>query len=210
MNKYKSDRIIIDGSDSNLTFHPYNIILILVLAGVTMLFLAITGAYIYNRIQRPEIPPIQVPWLFLFNTLILLGSSFTLIKAKKSYLNDDTEAYKANLLITVCLTMIFLILQIFAWKTLFSSNIFINYNNLASYLYVLSALHFLHVIAGLPFLVMFYLAARNRMKEPVSVLIYFSDPFKKLKLKILTLYWHFLDILWIYLVLFLAINQLIK
>lgn len=210
MSKYKSERIIMDGSEHNLTFHPYNIILVLTLAGITMLFLAITGAYLYNRVQQPSIPPIKVPWLFLFNTLILISSSVTLIRAKKNYLDDDTESYKFNLLITIALTFMFLILQLFAWKNLLLNDILVNYNNLASYLYVLSALHFLHVIAGLPFLIMFYLTARNKMKEPVSVLIYFSDPFKKLKLNILTLYWHFLDILWIYLVIFLFVNQLIK
>ncbi len=199
-----------DGSEHNLTFHPYNIILVLTLAGITMLFLAITGAYLYNRVQQPSIPPIKVPWLFLFNTLILISSSVTLIRAKKNYLDDDTESYKFNLLITIALTFMFLILQLFAWKNLLLNDILVNYNNLASYLYVLSALHFLHVIAGLPFLIMFYLTARNKMKEPVSVLIYFSDPFKKLKLNILSLYWHFLDILWIYLVIFLFVNQLIK
>lgn len=199
-----------DGSEHNLTFHPYNIILVLVLMGITMLFLALTGAYLYNRVQHPEIPPVQVPWLFMVNTLVLIGSSLTLLQAKKSYLNDDTDSYKNYLVYTIILTLAFLVSQIFAWKSLFSQNILVNYNNLASYLYVLSALHFLHVIAGLPFLILFYFTARQKMKEPVSVLIYFSDPFKKLKLKILTLYWHFLDILWIYLALFLFVNQLIK
>jgi cytochrome c oxidase subunit 3 len=63
-----------------------------------------------------------------------------------------------------------------------------------------------HVIAGLPFLVMFYRTACKRMVDPVTVLVYFSDPEKRLKLRLLTVYWHFLDGLWIYLVLFLGIN----
>jgi cytochrome c oxidase subunit 3 len=56
---------------------------------------------------------------------------------------------------------------------------------------------------------MFAITAYKRMKEPVSVLIYFSDPAKKRKLNLLTTYWHFLDALWIYLVLFFLINSLI-
>ena len=47
------------------------------------------------------------------------------------------------------------------------------------------------------------------MREPVSVLIYFSDPEKRLKLRMLTMYWHFMDALWIYLVVFLLINRLL-
>ncbi|HNA41048.1 MAG TPA: cytochrome c oxidase subunit 3 [Saprospiraceae bacterium] len=210
MNKYKQDRYIITDSDRNLTFHPYRILLVLFIVGMTMLFLSLTAAYIYNRIVAPSMPPIKVPALFVFNTIVLLGSSLSLMRAKQSYRKDDTEAYKYNLLITIGLTVIFLLLQILAWKSLFEANISITHNNLASYLYMLSALHFLHVIGGLPFMLNFYFNALKNMKEPVSVLIYFSDPFKKLKLNILSLYWHFLDILWIYLVLFLWVNQLIK
>lgn len=210
MNKYKSDRFIVTDSDRNLTFHPYRIMLILFILGMSFLFLSLTAAYIYNRVFKPEMPPVKIPLLFVFNTLILLGSSYTLMRARKSYRQDNTEAYKYNLLMTIGLTLIFLLLQILAWRSLFEQNVGITYNNLASYLYVLSALHFLHVIGGLPFMVVFYLNARSDMREPVSVLIYFSDPFKKLRLDILSTYWHFLDILWIYLVLFLWVNQLIK
>jgi len=82
-------------------------------------------------------------------------------------------------------------------------------DNMASYLYLISGLHFLHVIFGIPFLAAFVIVAYKKMKEPVSVLIYFSDPGKLRKLKILTIYWHYLDILWIYLVAFFSINLLI-
>ena len=71
----------------------------------------------------------------------------------------------------------------------------------AAYLYLLSGVHFLHVIAGIPFLVQFIITSRKKMKEPVSVLVYFSDPAKKLRLRLLSMYWHFLDGLWIFLVL---------
>ena len=210
MSKYKSDRVIINSSDHNLTFHPYNIMLVLALAGITMLFLSITVAFIFDRVHHPEVPPIKVPLLFVFNTFVLLASSYSLIQSKKYYIEDNTETYKKFLILTIILTLIFLFLQIVAWYLLFNNNISLTFNNLASYLYVLSALHFVHVIAGIPFLISFYINACNKMKEPVGVLIYFSDPFKKLRLRILTLYWHYLDILWIYLVIFLLVNQFIK
>jgi cytochrome c oxidase subunit 3 len=88
--------------------------------------------------------------------------------------------------------------------------VFIDTDNSAGYLYVISGLHFLHVIAGLPFLGIFLWKAYKKMVDPVSVLVYFSDPEKRLKLRLLTIYWHFLDGLWIYLVLFFYINALLK
>lgn len=193
----------------NFTFHPYNIMLVLVLAAITALFLAFSFAFIYTRAQN-GLAPIQLPILFFLNTMILIGSSYTMLQAKKAYLKDDTKLYQWALRSTIYLSLFFLLMQFFAWKQLFNNNIFLATDNSASYMYLLSGLHFAHVLAGLPFLILFLKTANGRMKEPVSVLVYFSDPEKKLKLRLLTIYWHFLDALWIYLVLFLWVNYLIR
>jgi len=189
-------------------FHPMNVIMILTLVGIAVLFLAFSGAFIYSRMQA-ELPPVDVPWMFAVNSLVLLGSSYTIGLATKAFKTDDTEAYKRALLWTMGLSTVFLVLQIIAWQTMFAQNIFPSTDNSAGYLYVLSGLHFAHVIAGLPFIAGFFLVARKRMREPVSVLVYFSDPEKRLKLKMLTMYWHFMDALWIYLVVFLLINRML-
>ncbi|MFK8054966.1 MAG: heme-copper oxidase subunit III [Saprospiraceae bacterium] len=194
--------------DGPSPFHPMNIIMILSLIGIAVLFLAFSAAFIYSRMQA-DLPPVDMPWMFGVNSLVLLGSSYTIGLATKAFKADDTEAYKKALLWTMGLSMVFLVLQIVAWQTMFDQNIFPSTDNSAGYLYVLSGLHFAHVIAGLPFIIGFFLVARKRMREPVSVLVYFSDPEKRLKLKMLTMYWHFMDALWIYLVLFLFINRLL-
>ena len=183
--------------------------LTLLLMGVTALFLALSGSYIYTRVQNPQIPPIKLPLLFYVNTAVLLLSSYTIRLTKKSYQSDDTLGYQNNLLYTFLLTLIFLISQIVAWSMLYQELKIADQIH-GSYLYIISFVHFLHVIAGLPFLVLFYLTARKKMKEPVTVLVYFSDPEKLLKLRLLTRYWHFLDALWIYLVIFLGVSYLIK
>lgn len=193
----------------NFAFHPYNVLLTLVLFGITVLFLSFSAAFIYSRVQS-ELPPIKLPLIFILNTLILLGSSATMIWAKRSYLADRTRNYQRALLATILLSLVFLALQFLGWRDLFQQEIFLSSNNSASYLYVISGLHFAHVIGGLPFLSLFLFKAYKQMKEPVSVLVYFSDPEKRLKLRLLTLYWHFIDGLWIYLVLFFWINYFIK
>lgn len=196
-------------AEDRLHFHPLNIIMVLLLVGLSMLFVALSAAYIYSRMHN-RIPPIQIPPLFLLNTLILVASSYTLIQAKRSYEIDDTAAYKRNLLLTLLLSISFMMAQCFAWWQMIQVNNDIKSSNIASYIWAISILHFIHVIGGIPFLGVFYYNAVQRMKEPVSVLVYFSDPLKKLKLKLLTLYWHFLDVLWIYLVLFFYVNYFIK
>jgi cytochrome c oxidase subunit 3 len=192
----------------NFAFHPYNVMLFLVLMAITALFLTLSIAFIYTRVQS-GVEGIRLPWLFGFNTLLLLGSSYTMMKAGSHYKQDNTLGYQNALKYTIWLSLVFLLMQFFAWRQLFSNNIFINTDNAASYLYLLSALHFAHVIAGLPFLFLFLRAARNHMREPVTVLVYFSDPEKRLRLRLLTIYWHFLDGLWIFLVLFLLANYLV-
>lgn len=194
--------------DRNYVVHPLYITITLVLASITSLFIGFSGAYLYNRIQEGA-QAIQLPSLFYLNTLVLVGSSLTLRHAKKAYRLDNTERYQLMLAATLGLSILFIIAQLFAWRQLQQSNIFVDGGNMGSYLYVISGLHFTHVIAGIPFLGFFLYSAIKKMKEPVSVLVYFSDPDKKRKLDILTIYWHFLDILWVYLVLFFLVNYLI-
>jgi cytochrome c oxidase subunit 3 len=191
--------------DQQLLFHPYNIFLTILLFGLSMLFIALTASYAYTRVTM-GINPINVPPLFFFNTLVLLGSSYTMMQAQKAYINDDTEEYQQQLRYTILLSVIFLALQAVTWYILFNMNkISLASSTASGYLYVVSIVHLLHVVAGLPFLFQFLRAAQKNMISPVTVLVYFSDPEKRLKLRLLTLYWHFLDILWIYLVVFLLV-----
>jgi len=184
-------------------YHPYNIMLTLILIGVVMAFIALSASYIYSRVQNPS-PPIKLPSLFYLTTLILLASSGTMMWAKKCYLSDNTEKYQLALLSTIILSAVFMIIQFAAWRQLFNSDILITHSTLTSHLYLICTLHFMHVLAGLPVLILFLKAAYQKMKEPV--LVCFSDPEKRLKLRLLTIYWHFLDVLWIYVMLFFLLN----
>ncbi len=195
--------------DRKLTFHPQNILLSFLLLSLTMLFLALTISYVYSRVQN-GIPPIQLPLLFVFNSTLLIASSFSLHRAKGAFLKDQTQNYQRLLLLTLGLSLCFLIGQYFAWMSLYAANIAINHSTTAAYVYAISILHLVHVVGGIPFLAVFTFNAYTKMKEPISVLVYFSDSMKRLQLKLLMKYWHFLDILWIYLVLFFYLNYLIQ
>ena len=194
--------------ERNYLIHPLYILITLVLGSVTALFMGFSAAYIYSRVQNGQ-DPVAIPDLFFINSIFLLGASWCLMETKKAYEADRTRYYKQMLMATLLLTVVFLVLQIFAWNQMYQMNISLNGSTLGSYLYAISGLHFTHVIAGIPFLVFFILDARKRLVEPASVLVYLSDPDKKRKLVVLSIYWHFLDALWIYLVLFFLINRLI-
>jgi cytochrome c oxidase subunit III len=189
--------------------HPLYILITLVLGSITSLFLGFTVAYVYSRIQNGQ-SPVAIPVLFYFNTIILLATSYIWILIKKAYEEDQTHRYKLLLASTLGLSILFLFAQIVAWNQLLEMNITLTSSNLASYLYVISAIHFLHVIGGIPFLIFFIKDAQKRLVEPHSVLVYLSDPDKKRRIEVLSIYWHFLDALWIYLILFFFVNRLIS
>ncbi len=194
--------------ERNYLVHPLYILITLILASVTALFLGFSLAYLYSRVQNGQ-SPISVPWLFYANSLFLLLASYSLRKTKICYEQDETSLYKRQLWITLGLTVVFLISQIIAWQQMYAVNNGLSSSTLTSYLYVISGIHFVHVIAGIPFMGYFIFDARKRLIEPASVLLYLSDPDKKRKLTVLSIYWHFLDGLWIYLVLFFSLNYLI-
>ncbi len=196
-----------NNKQNEFLFHPKNVMLFILLFGLTFLFLALTVAYVYIRVTN-KVPPVQVPMLFVFNTAILLASSWTMVRSKRCYLFDDTRGYQRNLKYTMWLSLFFTVMQGVAWWWLLKNNISLGTSTTTGFLYVISFVHLAHVLAGLPFLFNFYRAAQKNMVDPVTVLVYFSDPGKRLSLRLLTVYWHFLDGLWIYLVLFFAINQL--
>lgn len=189
----------------NFLVHPYYIMIGLLLMGVTALFVGFTGAYLYQRMQS-GIPPIALPNLFYVNTLILIATSWTIVKSKKSYLEDDTDQYKLYLTITLALTLTFLVSQIIAYQQLQNQQVFAANSTMSAYLYLIAGVHFAHVIAGIPFLFMFLFTAHKKMKSPLTVLLYFADPDKKRKLDLLNIYWHFLDGLWIFLIVFFLVN----
>lgn len=195
-------------NDREYLIHPLYILITLVLGSITALFLGFTVAYVYSRVQNGQ-APVDIPVLFYANTIILLATSYIWILIKRAYETDQTRRYKLLLWITLSLSVVFLFAQILAWQQMLDMNIGLTTSTLASYLYVISAIHFLHVIGGLPFLVFFIKDARERLVEPASVLVYLSDPDKKRRITVLSIYWHFLDALWIYLILFFFINTMI-
>jgi cytochrome c oxidase subunit III len=194
----------------SLTTHPYSIMMYLLLAGLVMIFAALSAAYIYTRVTTHQ-APIKIPWLFLVNTAVLSASSWALRKAKVFYESDNTEGYQRALWGTFLLTVVFMILQFVAWNMLWAENpeLARGTGNMHTYVWMISIIHFFHVVGGLPFFIIFLVVAYKRMKEPVSVLVYFSDPVKQLRLRLLSRYWFFLDYLWIYLIAFFWLNYFI-
>lgn len=181
--------------------------LFLLLISLTMLFMAFSIGYVFTRSQNSA-EGVYLPPIFILNSFILLASSYYMNNANKAYKDDDTKGYQKALTITMMLTIVFMGAQVVGWFYFKSLLIGENIGNGANYLYAISGLHFAHIVGGIPFLSVFLYNAYKKMQEPMTVLLYFSDPIKRMRLQLLTIYWHFLDGLWIFLVLFFLVNML--
>ncbi|NOT38385.1 MAG: cytochrome c oxidase subunit III [Saprospiraceae bacterium] len=183
---------------SSFGIHKSWIILSLVIASMTMLFLASCVAMVYLQIHK-DLKSVPLPWLFYFNTAILLASSYILHKVNVNTVS--LISLRNNCKQVLLLSILFLILQSLAWYSLLSAAVTIQSDRMSAFLYFISGLHFIHVLGGIPFLFFFYL----KIKKEYNHGHYKVDESNKLQFKILRTYWHFLDALWIFLIAFLTL-----
>ena len=188
--------------------HPSSLIMVLLFIGITALFSALSLAYLYTRIDR-GMSSIRVPWLFVLNTLILASSSYCIQRCRRYFALRDEKLILRWGFLTIAATLLFLLLQGIAWQHLLSQQISPGSSGGHGYLYAISILHFLHVVAGIPFLLTILLPLYVSAKEGNSVL-YFLNDHQKTRLKHTAWYWHFIDVMWIYLMTFFLISSLIR
>ena len=138
-----------------------------------------------------------MPRLVLLSTALILASSFTLEKAKNKLKAVLLAEHKRWLLVTVLLGAGFLVSQLFAWQELRRQGIYVASNPHSSFFYLLTATHGLHLIGGL--LALTFLLLRTWRKDTSTSV---SNRHQGAA-DAVSIYWHFMDALWIYLFLLL-------
>ena len=182
-------------------------LLVLILAGVSALFGALSIAYVYSRADKGW-EGIRIPILFLYNTCILLFSSWSIERCRR-YFNNRNEILCFRWgLITIIATLLFLVMQAIAWYKLLNQHVLPGSSMGHGYLYALSILHFFHVMAGIPFLVRILVPLMVGIREGNAAL-FFLDEEQQRRLKLTAWYWHFIDVVWIFLIAFFLTNYLI-
>ncbi|MGB1242244.1 MAG: cytochrome c oxidase subunit 3 [Chitinophagales bacterium] len=187
--------------------HPLQMMLYVLIGSLTMLFVGLTVGYFLSK-NTWSWSQFRFPKVFLLSTVVIVASSFSIERALNFYHKDNSEKLKKTLFISLLLSLLFVVLQIAGWFELYSKGIYIAGKPDGSYLYLISGLHALHVLAGLVVLGYFYTQARKKLKDTVDSLLFFTTPKRERQLKMIVVYWHFVDILWVYLVLFFLFNHL--
>ena len=173
--------------------HPHKYLMWITLIGIVMMFAGLTSAYIVKSNQANWLS-FNVPIIFWYSTVVIVLSSVTIILSRRAFLKREMGAYKTWLAITTLLGIVFVGMQYFGFTELWSNGITLTRNVSFSFLYVIVGLHALHVVAGVIALIFIYFnSSRTNKREYSSVSI-----------DLMNTYWHFVDILWIYLLIFLS------
>lgn len=175
---------------------PVKFILWLFILSSIMLFAGITSAYIVRQAEG-NWKIFDLPSMFYYTTVLILLSSATMhwsyLQAKKFNLRNQ----KIGLWITFVLGVAFLIGQYQGWKELVNSKVYFSGNPAESFVYVISGFHAVHIIAGLIIMLTAMIGVHSNINQTKNVF----------RMELSSVFWHFIDILWIYLFVFLMINR---
>lgn len=186
--------IVADTSESE---DRYRLGMWVALAAILMMFTALTSAYIVRAASSNDWRPIAMPRILLLSTAFIIISSATIELARRKLKSAQEGSYKRWLLLTTALGIAFLGSQLLAWRRLVGQGIYVASNPHSSFFYLLTATHGLHLLGGL--LAVTYLLVRTRERQGNDQV----QPGSQAAIGAVTLYWHFMDALWIYLFLLL-------
>lgn len=164
----------------------------MVLAAITMSFAAFTSALVVRKGGSLDWRPFTLPVILYANTLVLLASSVTLEISRRrvAVFMGGIRSRAANparwLYFTLSLGLLFLAGQYVAWRQLSAQGLYLATNPASSFFYVLTAAHALHVLGGL--------GGLARVIRKLNTLT-----LRRSTLDATSRYWHFMDVLWIYL-----------
>ncbi|MEC7263740.1 MAG: heme-copper oxidase subunit III [Bacteroidota bacterium] len=165
------------------------------IVSLTMGFAGWTSAYIVSSKREDWISDLELPQAFFISTAIIILSSITYWMAKSSIKKENQKQATIFLATTLVLGITFIVLQFIGFSQMLENGYYFTgptSNIKMSYVFLLAAVHIAHVVAGLITLLV-VLVQQLRGK-------YTSG--KMLGLELGATFWHFLDFIWVYLIVF--------
>jgi cytochrome c oxidase subunit III len=163
---------------------------------ILMFFMALASAFLVRKSSSADWVPVRIPPLLWINTIVLLASSGTIELARKRLAIRDLPGFKRYWNFSTVLGVLFLAGQVMAWRQLESQGIYLASNPASSFFYIFTGAHGLHLLGGVGALL--YVAIRNFDLTKVS---------RSVAAEVTSYYWHFLDALWIFLLLLLYVGR---
>lgn len=171
--------------------HPHKFLLWVGIGSIIMMFAGLTSAYIVKSNQVNWIE-VQMPKVFFVSTALILLSSATMQMALRNFKQREMMQYRRLLIATFFLGIAFVVCQWIGFKWLWQHGVYFKGASAGQFLYIIAGLHALHVIGGVVALLVmggkaFFSNTRSYNSVPVEVM---------------ATYWHFVDVLWLYLLIF--------
>jgi len=183
-------------ADQNKKIHPHKFLLWVAIGSIVMMFAGLTSAYIVKR-EQPVWTGYATPIAFYYSTAVMLISSLTIYLAAKAFHERQMIRYRKLVASTAILGCVFVLLQWLGFRHLWTTGTTFHGSGAGQFLYVIAGLHAVHVLGGIIALFILYAKARNR-----KIRSYNAVP-----VEVAGTYWHFVDILWIYLFIFFSMVQ---
>ena len=183
--------------ETTLVSNRYRLGTWVTMAAIAMLFTSLSSAYIVRAASANDWFPLAMPRVLLLSTALIAISSGTLEIARRRLKSSSSRSYVQFLALTVVLGLGFLASQLIAWRQLARQGVYLASNPHSSFFYLLTAAHGVHLVGGL--LALFYLLLRagRLVTQPAAL------EKRQAVTDAVTMYWHFMDALWIYLFLLL-------
>ena len=180
--------------------HPHKFIMWIAIASICMMFAGWTSAFVVRKAQGNWMI-FTLPLSFWISTLVVLTSSLTMHFSIKAFKERNMSRYKSLISLTAVLGVLFMVLQFMGFYEMHKAGISLASNGegvSGSFIYVISAVHLLHMLGGVIALIIVFATVNFRKRTKI---------YSSTSLEILGTYWHFVDVLWIYLFLFFFFNQ---
>ena len=188
---------IVENPVRPLAMHPKKFALWLFMISIVMIFASLTSAYIVKR-GDGNWRVFDLPDMFYYTSAVILFSSVIMVGAVRAARRDQITRLITLLWVALGTGLVFLAGQFLAWGDMIANNIYFTGGNPSeSFIYVLTGLHWLHLISGIIFIsIILFNAYKFRIHAKAMV-----------RLEMCSTYWHFLGGLWIYLFVFLLLNH---
>jgi cytochrome c oxidase subunit 3 len=174
----------------------YSTAITLGMISILIFFLGLCSAFLALRHVSQVWVPLHLPRILWLNTAILLLSSYTLVKARQRLSALDFPAFRKLWRVTTILGSLFLAGQLIAWLQLVAAGLYIASSQATSFFYIFTAAHGVHLLGGVTALL--YVATRDFEKGKIS---------RTTAVEVTSYYWHFMDGLWVFLLLLLYLGK---
>jgi cytochrome c oxidase subunit 3 len=176
--------------------HPYKFTLWVGIGSIIMMFAGFTSAYIVKR-EQPGWIGFSMPVIFWYSTGVMLLSSIVMQLSLAAFKNRDMGKYRNLIAITTGLGILFIVLQVIGYWQLNRMGVKVEGSGGGVFFIIIFGLHALHVLGGIiTLLVLFFRALSSRVRN-----------YNTVPVEVAATYWHFVDLLWVYLFVFFILIQ---